>query len=49
VHKVEEKLYLGLREHKRLNTTVLDHWFSNGAPQEVAKRATNIMKVYFKN
>jgi hypothetical protein len=27
----------------------LVQWFSNSAPQEVARRATNIMKVYFKN
>jgi hypothetical protein len=27
----------------------LDQWFSNGAPQEVARCAANIMKVYFKN
>jgi hypothetical protein len=24
-------------------------WFSNGAPQEVARCVANIMKVYFKN
>jgi hypothetical protein len=24
-YKVEEKLYLGVREQKRLNTTALDH------------------------
>jgi hypothetical protein len=24
-YKAEEKLYLGVREQKRLNTTVLDH------------------------
>jgi hypothetical protein len=24
IYKVEEKLYLGVREHKRLNTTGLD-------------------------
>jgi hypothetical protein len=27
----------------------LDHWFSNWAPQEVARCAANIMKVYCKN
>jgi hypothetical protein len=27
----------------------LDQWFSNCAPQEVARCAANIMKVYFKN
>jgi len=27
-YKVEEKLYLGVREQKRLNTTVLDDRFS---------------------
>jgi hypothetical protein len=26
---------------------LLDQWFSNGAPQEVARFAMNIMKVYF--
>jgi hypothetical protein len=25
-YKVEEKLYLGVREQKRLNTTALEHW-----------------------
>jgi hypothetical protein len=28
-YKVEEKLYLGVREQIRLNTTALDQWFSN--------------------
>jgi hypothetical protein len=27
----------------------LEQWFPNGALQEVARYATNIMKVYFKN
>jgi hypothetical protein len=27
----------------------LEQWFSKGAPQEVARCAANIMKVYFKN
>jgi hypothetical protein len=27
----------------------LAQWFSNGAPQEVARYAANIMKAYFKN
>jgi hypothetical protein len=26
-YKVEEKLYLGLREQKRLNTTALNHCY----------------------
>jgi hypothetical protein len=26
-YKVEEKLYLGVREQKRLNTTALDNWY----------------------
>jgi hypothetical protein len=25
-YKVEEKLYLGVREQKRLNTTAIDYW-----------------------
>jgi hypothetical protein len=29
-YKVEEKLYLGVREQKRLNTTVLEYITSNG-------------------
>jgi hypothetical protein len=32
-----------------LRTTALGHWFSNGAPQELARCAANIMKIYFKN
>jgi hypothetical protein len=29
-YKVEEKLYLGVREQKRLNTTDLDNWLTDG-------------------
>jgi hypothetical protein len=30
-------------------TFQIEQWFSNGAPQEVAKCTANIMKVYFEN
>jgi hypothetical protein len=33
----------------RFGFLTLEQWFSNGAPQEVARRVANIMKVYFKN
>jgi hypothetical protein len=32
-YKVEEKLYLGVREQKRLNTTDLDQWFLSAATE----------------
>jgi hypothetical protein len=48
-YKVEEKLYLGVREQKRLNTTALMQWFQTvvreqpvvgGGSQEVSKEAS---------
>jgi hypothetical protein len=34
-YKVEEKLYLGVREQKRLNTADLDQWFLSAAAEIV--------------
>jgi hypothetical protein len=34
-YKIEEKLYLGVREQKRLNTTALNQWFSSAATEIV--------------
>jgi hypothetical protein len=31
-YKVEEKLYVGVREQKRLNTTVLYNWYRGSFP-----------------
>jgi hypothetical protein len=30
-YKIEDKLYLGVREQKSLNTTALEQWFSSAA------------------
>jgi hypothetical protein len=42
-YKVEEKLYLGLREQKRLNTTALDY-LKNIRPSILHNSETKLVK-----
>jgi hypothetical protein len=40
-YKVEEKLYLGVREQKRLNTTVLEHCYVSKSFATVREACSN--------
>jgi hypothetical protein len=48
-YKVEDKLYLGVREQKRLNTTALEQCSPTRVPQNIVRGSSRNRGIYVEN